>query len=66
MTAILHATELAHFASMAAFVGFAVTLFFGSFIRFAPARRHAISDSGHQAEAVDTAAPPKTQHPSRN
>jgi hypothetical protein len=25
MTAILHAAELAHFASMAAFVGFAVT-----------------------------------------
>ena len=45
MTAILHATELAHFASMTAFVGLAVTLILGCFIiRFAPARRRAIAD----------------------
>jgi hypothetical protein len=45
MTAILHATELAHFASMTAFVGLAVTLIFGCFIvRFAPARRRAVAD----------------------
>ena len=42
MTAILHTTELAHFASMTAFVVLAVTLIFGCFIiRFAPARRRA-------------------------
>ena len=59
MTAILHATELAHFASMTAFVGLAVTLILGCFIiRFAPARRRAIADRRrHQTEAVVTAAP---------
>ena len=42
MTAILHATELAHYASTAAFVGLAVTLILGCFIiRFTPARRRA-------------------------
>jgi hypothetical protein len=67
MTAILHGTELAHFASMTAF-GFAVTLIFGCFIiRFAPARRRAIADRRrHQMEAVVTAAPPRTEHPWRN
>ena len=52
MTAILHATELAHFASTAAFVGLAVTLILGCFIiRFAPARRRAIADRRrHQTE----------------
>jgi hypothetical protein len=68
MTAILHATELAHFASMTAFVGLAVTLILGCFaIRFAPARRRAIADRrGHQAKAVVTAVPPRTEHPWRN
>ena len=68
MTAILHATELAHFASMTAFVGLAVTLILGCFIiRFAPARRRAVADRrGHQTEAVVTAAPPRTKHPWRN
>jgi hypothetical protein len=32
MTGILHTTELAHFASMAAFAGLAVTLILGCFI----------------------------------
>jgi hypothetical protein len=68
MTAILHATELAHFASMTAFVGLAVTLIFGCFIvRFAPARRRAVADRRrHQTQAVVTAAPPRTEHPWRN
>jgi hypothetical protein len=68
MTAILHATELAHFASMTAFVGLAVTLIFGCFIvRFAPARRPAVADRRrHQTQAVVTAAPPRTEHQWRN
>ena len=68
MTAILHATELAHFASMAAYVGLAVTLILGCFIvRFAPARRRAIADRRrHQTEAAVIAAPPRTEHPWRN
>jgi hypothetical protein len=68
MTAILHATELAHFASTAAFVGLAVTLILGCFIiRFAPARRRAIADRRrHQTEAVVTAARPRTEHLWRN
>jgi hypothetical protein len=65
MTAILHATELAHFASTAAFVGLPVTLILGCFIiRFAPTRRRAIADRRrHQAEAIVTAAPPRTERP---
>ena len=68
MTAILHATELAHFASMAAFVGLAVTLILGCFlIRFAPAGRRAIADRRRrETETVVTAAPPRTEHPWRN
>jgi hypothetical protein len=68
MTAILHATELAHFASMTAFVGLAVTLILGCFaIRFAPARRRAIADHRrHQTQAIVTAAPVRTEHPWRN
>jgi len=67
MTAILHATELAHFASMAAFVGLAVTPIFGCFIiRFAPARQRAIADRRrHQTEAVVTPVPPRTGYPWR-
>jgi hypothetical protein len=65
MAASLHATELAHYAWLAAFVGLAVTLIFGCFIMgFAPARRRAIADRrGHHAEAVVTGAPPRTEHP---
>jgi hypothetical protein len=61
MTAIFHATELAHFASMAALVGLAVMLIPGRFIiRFAPARRRAIADRRcHQTERVVTATPPR-------
>jgi hypothetical protein len=68
MTAILHTTELAHFASMTAVVVLAVTLIFGCFIiRFAPARRSVLADRRrHQREAVVTAAPPRTEHPWRN
>jgi hypothetical protein len=68
MTAILHATELAHFASMTAFVGLAVTLILGCFaIRFAPTRRRAIADRRrHQTEAIVTAASPGTKHPWSN
>jgi hypothetical protein len=65
MAASLHATELAHYASLAALVGLAVTLIFDCFIMgFAPARRRAIADRrGHQAEAVVTGALPRTEHP---
>ena len=68
MTAILHATELAHFASMAAFAGLAVTLILGCFIiRFAPARRRVIADRRrHQTEAVVAPVPPRTEHPWRH
>jgi hypothetical protein len=68
MTAILHATALAHLASMTAFVGLAVTLILGCFIiRFASARWPAIADRRrHPTEAVVTAAPPRTEHPWRN
>jgi hypothetical protein len=64
MTAILHATELTHYASTAAFFGLAVTLILGCFItRFAPARRRAIADRRrHQTECVVTAARPRTEH----
>jgi hypothetical protein len=62
MTAILHATELTHYAS--AFFALAVTLILGRFItRFAPARRRAIADRRrHQTECVVTAARPRTEH----
>jgi hypothetical protein len=68
MTGILHATELAHFASMAAFAGLAVTLILGCFIiRFGPARRRAIADRRrHQTEAVVAPVPPRTEHPWRH
>lgn len=59
MTGILHAAELTHFASMAAFVGLAVTLIFGCFIiRFAsapPSRRR--GSSAHGTKAVNNRCP---------
>jgi hypothetical protein len=68
MTAILHATELARYASTVAFVGLAITLILSCFIiRFAPARRRTIADRRrHQTEAVVTAARPRTKHSWRN
>jgi hypothetical protein len=57
---ILNASELAHFAAVAAFVGLAITLVA---IRFAPIHRRAITDRRQSRTTAAIAAAPRDQGP---